>query len=159
MLFAGLQLTLFLTIWALVPILTADCISRERREGSLGLLFLTGLGASEIAVAKCLSHGLRALTLLLAVLPGMMIPILMGGVSWNDGVMAVLVDVSSICGALAAGLLASTRSKERLRTLIWAVILAAAFLWLLSGYPVRNPPSPALKGSFLPVGKAGALNT
>src|SRR5436853_4524783 len=83
-LFASLHLTLFLAIWVLVPLLTADCISRERREGTLGLLFLTCLKASGIVYAKGMAHGLRALTLWLAVLPVVTIPFLLGGVSWSD---------------------------------------------------------------------------
>ncbi|MGH7968815.1 MAG: ABC transporter permease, partial [Limisphaerales bacterium] len=44
-LFASLHSTLFFAIWLLVPFLTADCISQERREGTLGLLFLTRLNS------------------------------------------------------------------------------------------------------------------
>jgi hypothetical protein len=36
-LFSSLHFALFCAIWLLVPLLTADCISRERREGTLGL--------------------------------------------------------------------------------------------------------------------------
>ena len=68
-LFGNLHLVLFCAIWILVPILTADCISRERREGTLGLLFLTGLRATDIVAAKGLAHGLRAATMGLAVVP------------------------------------------------------------------------------------------
>src|SRR5204863_2935453 len=32
-LFGNLNTALFVTIWLLVPLLTADCLSRERREG------------------------------------------------------------------------------------------------------------------------------
>jgi hypothetical protein len=35
-LFATLNLFLFASIWLLVPLMTADCISREKREGTLG---------------------------------------------------------------------------------------------------------------------------
>jgi len=42
-LFSALNATLFLSIWIFVPLLTADTISREKREGTLGLLFLTPL--------------------------------------------------------------------------------------------------------------------
>ena len=41
--FGLLHFTLFCSIWILVPLLTADCLSRERREGTLPLLFLTRL--------------------------------------------------------------------------------------------------------------------
>ena len=59
LLFAALHCTLVGAIWVLVPILTADCISLERREGTLGLLFLTPLSGTDIVVAKGLAHGLR----------------------------------------------------------------------------------------------------
>src|SRR5579872_7340506 len=61
-LFGHLTTTLFFTIWILVPLATADCISRERREDTLGLLFLTPLKAMDIVTAKGLAHGLRAFT-------------------------------------------------------------------------------------------------
>src|SRR5712671_3578217 len=47
-LFAWQHLTLFWSIWILVPLVCADCISREKREGTLGLLFLTPLRATDI---------------------------------------------------------------------------------------------------------------
>jgi hypothetical protein len=78
-LFGALHCTLFCAIWVLVPMLTADCISRERREGTLGLLFLTPLKGTDIVVAKGLAQGLRALTLGLAVVPVLTIPFLLGG--------------------------------------------------------------------------------
>ncbi len=80
-LFAVLHCTLLGAIWVLVPMLTADCISRERREGTLGLLFLTPLKGTDIVVAKGLAHGLRAVTLGLAVLPGVDHPVLAG---WSE---------------------------------------------------------------------------
>jgi len=68
-LFRSLHIGLQLAIWFLVPLLTADCISRERRENTLGLLFLTPLGAFDIVIAKSLVHALRGVLLWLAVLP------------------------------------------------------------------------------------------
>jgi ABC-type transport system involved in multi-copper enzyme maturation permease subunit len=130
-LFGALHFTLFAAIWVLVPVLTADCLSRERREGTLGLLFLTGLRASDIVVAKGLAHGLRAWTLWLAVLPVLAIPFLLGGVSWTEAVVLALANFSAICWALAAGLLASAWSTRWLRALIKAILLAGLFLAVL----------------------------
>src|SRR5947209_16748717 len=87
-LFSSLHFTLFCAIWVLVPLLTADCISRERREGTLGLLFLTGLCGPHIVLAKSLAHGLRALTLWIAVAPVLTIPFLLGGVSWQEAMLS-----------------------------------------------------------------------
>src|SRR5207253_8455609 len=109
-LFASLHFTLFCAIWILVPLLTADCISRERREGTLGLLFLTELRGADIVMAKGLAHGLRALTLWVAVLPVIAIPFMLGGLSVTEILLSLLVDLSAMCWALAAGLLASTGS-------------------------------------------------
>ncbi len=137
LLFSALHCTLLGAIWVLVPMLTADCISRERREGTLGLLFLTPLKGTDVVVAKGLAHGLRAFTLWLAVLPVLTIPFLLGGVTWTDALLSVLINASAMCWALAAGLLASAWSKAWLRALLLAAILACFFLlvlWLGTGW-------------------------
>src|SRR5438552_676826 len=131
-LFVYLHATLFCAIWILVPLLTADCISRERREGTLGLLFLTRLRATDIVVAKGLAHGLRALTLWLAVLPVLTIPFLLGGVNWMQALFSVAFNLSAISWALAAGLLASAWSKRWVRSLLGTFILSV-FLLLCFG--------------------------
>src|ERR1035441_6618819 len=131
-LFGGLPCTLFGAIWLPVPMLTADCISRERREGTLGLLFLTPLKGTDIVVAKGLAQGLRALTLGLAVVPVLGIPFLLGGVSRTEALMSVVVNANAMIWALAAGLLASAWSKVWLRALVAAAFLVAAFVLILS---------------------------
>src|SRR5580658_2190070 len=55
-LFDNVQSMLFYLICALVPPFVADCIARERREGTLGLLFLTPLTASGIVLGKSLAQ-------------------------------------------------------------------------------------------------------
>jgi ABC-type transport system involved in multi-copper enzyme maturation permease subunit len=125
--FAYLHETLFLAIWVLVPLITADCISRERREGTLPLLFLTPLKASDIVLAKGLVHGLTAFTLWLAVLPVLTMPFVAGGVSWRQAVYSILASFSSICLALGAGLLASAVSRTHIRALILAGCLGFLF--------------------------------
>lgn len=127
-LFGYLNCTLFFSIWVVAPIVAADCLSRERREGTLGLLFMTPLKAHDIVLAKGLVHGLRVLTLWLAMLPVMTLPFLEGGVGWREGVMSVLVNFSAICWALAAGLLASSFTKRWLRAQILAGLLGFCFV-------------------------------
>lgn len=114
-LFGWFHAALFCAIWLLVPLLAADCLSRERREGTLPLLFLTLLKPRDIVCAKGLAHGLRALTLWLAVLPVTTICFLIGGVGWHEVLLSVAVNFTSLCLALAAGLVASARSKVRTR--------------------------------------------
>ncbi len=137
LLFASLHLTLFIAIWIFVPLLTADCISQERREGTLGLLFLTRLRATHIVMAKGLAHGLRAMTLWLAVLPVVTIPVLLGGVGWNEVVLSVMVNFSAICWALAAGLVASAWSKTWPRAIAGAAVLALISLLTMATFVGR----------------------
>jgi ABC-type transport system involved in multi-copper enzyme maturation permease subunit len=147
-LFGRLHSALFLAIWVFVPLLTADCLSRERREGTLGLLFLTPLRADGIVIAKGLAQGLRAVTLWIAVLPVLTIPFLLGGVSWNQAALSVLVNFSAICWALAAGLLASAWNRTWTRALLGSFVLALLFLLVLGTaagfflFPVFNRRSP-----------------
>jgi ABC-type transport system involved in multi-copper enzyme maturation permease subunit len=126
-LFGYINLTLFCSIWIMVPPLAADCISREKREGTLGLLFLTPLKARDIVLAKGLAHGLRAFTLWAAIIPVMTIPFLLGGVSWHEAVMCCLVNFSALCWALAAGILASSAGKAWLRCLLLAYAFGLMF--------------------------------
>ncbi len=99
-------------IWIIVPMLTADTLSREKREGTLGLLFLTNLSARAIVFAKGAAAGLLALTLWLSVVPIMTVPVLMGGVPSQEIIFSCSVALGSICVALAAGLMASAISRR-----------------------------------------------
>jgi ABC-type transport system involved in multi-copper enzyme maturation permease subunit len=131
-LFGYLHFTMFYAIWLLVPLLAADCISRERREGTLGLLFMTGLRGADIVVAKSIAHGLRALTLWVAVAPVLAIPFLLGGVSWQEAMLSVAINSSAMCWALAAGVLGSAWSKTWGRAVLRAAIFALFFLLLMA---------------------------
>lgn len=139
-LFSYLHFTLLFAIWVLVPLSAADCISRERREGTLGLLFLTPLKATDIVIAKGLAHGLRAATLWVAVLPVLTIPFLLGGVSWQQAAVSAIVSFSSICWALAAALVSSSGNRRSLRAMIGAVVFAIFGLFtfaVITGFLVR----------------------
>jgi len=112
-------------IWILVPLSTADCVSREMREGTLGLLLLTHLTARDIVFAKGLAHGLRALTLWLAALPIVVIPFLMGGLPWQSVVLSCAINFASLALALAASVLASSYCREWHRSLALAMLIGA----------------------------------
>jgi len=129
-LFGNLQAAVFAVIWLVVPFLTADVLSRERREGTLGLLFLTPLTARAVVMGKGMAQALRALMLVLATGPFLAVPLLLGGVSvWEVG-LAAMADAASLVLALAAGLAASawTRGWNRafLATMVMVVVGLAA---------------------------------
>jgi ABC-type Na+ efflux pump permease subunit len=127
-LFGRVHTMLLWLICALVPALTADCLARERREGTLGLLFMTPLTASGIVLGKTLVQVLRALTVWMAVAPVLTIPFLTGGVTWADvlGFLVIELCVGSLC--LAAGVLASSLTDHRAIAFILAFLLMAAFV-------------------------------
>ncbi len=131
-LFAFLHATLLLSIWVLVPMSVADCLSQERREGTLGLLLLTPLRPWDIVLAKAAAHALRAFTLWLVVLPVMALAFLQGGVGWREALLSASINFSSLCAAIGAGVLASSYSKQWLRALALAAILSGNAVGLVA---------------------------
>jgi len=128
--FSFIHLVLFIAIWVVVPLLTADCISSERREGTLPLLFLTRLTARQIVAAKGAAQSFRALTLWGAALPVAAIAFLIGGVTWKEAVISACINLSSILFALSAGLVASSLCRRWGRALGLATALSVLFLFV-----------------------------
>jgi ABC-type transport system involved in multi-copper enzyme maturation permease subunit len=130
-LFRMMHVTLFIAVWVVAALMTADSISRERREGTLGLLFLTPLRPLDVVLAKSFAHGLRAAGMGLAAVPVMVVPFLMGGVGWREALASVLINFSALCWGLAAGVLASSRCKSLNRSLVVTVLAAIVSLVVL----------------------------
>jgi len=131
-LLGGIHTLLLVLILLVVAPLAADCIAREHREGTLGLLFLTPLNAGGIVAGKALAQGLRDFTLWLAVLPLLTLPFLAGGITWLDALSALSVEFCSAVLCLAAGLFVSSVFRERHQTIPLAFCLAAILLFLFS---------------------------
>jgi hypothetical protein len=104
-------------------LLTADAISHEKREGTLGLLFLTHVRAFDILFAKLGSLGLNSFCALGAFLPMLMIPVLAGGVSALEAYKKGLVLLDTLLLALAVGLHASAQASERFKAARRALLL------------------------------------
>jgi ABC-type transport system involved in multi-copper enzyme maturation permease subunit len=126
-LFNGASILGLMLIWSVAPLLTADCLSQERREGTLGLLFLTPLTASGIVIGKSIVHAVRAASLLLAAVPLVSISLVFGGVSGSAILLMVMHQAGALCLALAAGLLASAWSRDWMRATIASVSLTVLF--------------------------------
>lgn len=129
-LFAGLHVALMGLICLVVPLMTADCIAREKREGTLGLLFLTPLKAGGIVIGKGLVQALRALTLWVSLAPILTIPFLTGGVEWADASAFFALEFSALMLCLAVGLLASTLVRGRGAAFVLASCLGVLFVVL-----------------------------
>src|SRR6266853_3723707 len=130
-LFGKMNLFIFVAIWLFVPLATADAVSRERREGTLPLLYLTELRSFGIVVGKAFVHMLRSVSLFLAMAPWLMLPLVFGGVGVSDVAMALMLDFASVLLAQAAGLLASTIPRDWLKSAILALSFALALVLIM----------------------------
>ena len=77
--------------------LTADCLSEEKRDGTLGLLFLTDLRGYDVVLGKLIATSVHAVYGLLAIFPVLALPLLMGGVTGGEFWRVVLVLPSRSC--------------------------------------------------------------
>jgi hypothetical protein len=130
-LFSKMNLFIFTAIWIFVPLASADALSRERREGTLPLLYLTELRSVGIVVGKSFVHMLRAATLFVTMAPWLMLPLVFGGVDLRDLAMALLLDFTALLLAQAAGLLASTIPRDWLKSVILAELFALCLLLVM----------------------------
>jgi ABC-type transport system involved in multi-copper enzyme maturation permease subunit len=160
-LFSKMNLFIFTSIWLFVPLASADALSRERREGTLPLLYLTELRSLGIVVGKCFVHMLRATSLFLTMAPWLMLPLVFGGVELRDLAMALLLNFTALLLAQSAGLLASTFPRDWLKSAILAQVLALCLLLMMlnvhstvltnavkAGVPAGvNPNKPTFWGS------------
>ena len=122
--FFSLHQAMLVAILLFAPALTADCLSRERREGTLGLLFLTHLRSEEVVLGKGFVHMLRGAALWLSALPVLSIAIFLGGVSWLDIASAFTLQISLMVLALGAGLLASSVCINPISAIVVAEVLS-----------------------------------
>ena len=92
--------------------LTADLFSEERRDGTLGLLVLTGMKPLEIFSGKLLGAALLTAHAMLGTLPYMAVPFLAGGVTGFQFVAALVTLLNVLLFCISLGLLASIASQE-----------------------------------------------
>ncbi|HYG35333.1 MAG TPA: ABC transporter permease subunit [Clostridia bacterium] len=93
-------------------LLTSDCVSEERREGTLGLLFLTELKGVDVVLGKLVATSLNAFYGLLTILPILALPLLMGGVTVGEFWRVTIVLITTLMLSLAVGLVVSVISVE-----------------------------------------------
>jgi hypothetical protein len=112
---------------------TADCLSEEKREGTLGLLFLTDLKGYDIVFGKLAATSLNAFYGILALFPVMAIPLLVGGVTIAEFWRVVLVAINTLFFSLAVGMFCSSISRDERRAMVVAFIIV---LFFAGGFPV-----------------------
>src|SRR5206468_2176213 len=128
---------------------TSDCLSEEKREGTLGFLFLTDLRGHDVVLGKLLATSLRAFYALLATFPILAITLLMGGVTGGQFWLTMLALVNALFMSLAVGMFVSAISRDSQKAL--AATLFLLFV-LVAGGPAGDGTFAAVSGRvFNPV--------
>lgn len=129
---------------------TADSLSREKRDGTLGLLFLTSMRSVDLVLGKLAAALLQTAYGLLAVVPVLAIPFATGGVTAGEFWRSQLALGTTLLLAGAVGLWVSARSEDLFRALLGVLGLLAALVVLpllaeLTPTPLSLPsPSPGV---------------
>ncbi|HWI57484.1 MAG TPA: ABC transporter permease, partial [Bacillota bacterium] len=121
---------------------TADCLSEEKREGTLGLLFLTDLKGYDVVFGKLAATSLSAFYGVLAVMPMLAIPLLLGGLTPSEFGRMTLVALNALFFSLTAGIFVSSQSRSAQRAVSATLLVLLGFAALL----------PALGGLLVSLG-------
>lgn len=111
-LFAILSMLAFLYALFAGALATSDCVSEEKREGTLGLLFLTSLRGYDVVVGKVMASSLRAVSGLVALIPILAVPLLMGSIGGDLVRNTALVLVNTMFLSLSVGVLVSVLARD-----------------------------------------------
>ncbi len=114
---------------------TSDSLSSEKREGTLGLLFLTHLKGRDVILGKIAASSTSLLYGLLALVPVLAIGFLFGGVTWNEVFRLVVVLISSAMLSLAVGTVVSSFSRDERKAMFASLVLLTG--WTIGPYYVR----------------------
>ncbi len=133
--------------------MTADCLSEEKREGTLGLLFLTDLKSHDVVLGKLAASSLNAFFGLLATFPILGLTMLLGGVTGREFARLMLVFATTLFFSLGIGMFVSAVSHEARQAMGRAFLLVVIFAgvcpmaWWGENLAFR-PPAPV--GLLLP---------
>jgi ABC-type transport system involved in cytochrome c biogenesis permease component len=94
----------------------AGSIADEKREGTLGLLFLTDLKPIDIVLGKLSACAVPLIQPLLAFLPVLSISMLLGGTTAGEILRAALVLATALIYSISIGLVVSSFSRRSERT-------------------------------------------
>ncbi len=137
---------------------TADCLSEEKRSGTLGLLFLTDLRPYDVVLGKLMATSLNSFYGLLAIFPPLAIPLVIGGVTVGEFWRLVLVLMNTLFFSVSIGLAVSSACRDERRAWMGTVGVLSVFtvvppLLLLnpawaSSWPAAFSPTTAFLNIF-----------
>jgi ABC-type transport system involved in multi-copper enzyme maturation permease subunit len=114
---------------------TADCLSEEKREGTLGLLFLTDLRSFDVIGGKLAASSLQAAMALIGVIPMISLALLLGGVTLQQFGEVALVLGNTLFLSLALGVFVSSLSRNERKAMVGtfvALFVITLGPWILS---------------------------
>ena len=135
---AGRQLFTILTTLSFIAaaaagvFLTADSLRSEKREGTLGLLFLTDLHGYDIVLGKLASSSLSTFLALFALFPVFSLSWLLGGITADEFWRTCLALLVTLLFSLSFGLAFSAQGKKHGEGMF---ICAATLLVFNVGWP------------------------
>lgn len=101
---------------------SADCLSVEKREGTLGLLFLTDLKGYDVVAGKLAARSLNAFFTVMAIMPMLSLSLLMGGVTGGEFWRVFLALLCALSLSSSIGIWISSRSRHEHRALAAAAV-------------------------------------
>lgn len=93
--------------------LTVDCITEERRNDTLGFLFLTHLKGYDVVLGKLAAHAIPALQSMMAFFPVLALCLLVGGLSAGLLFRFMISLLNALFFSLAVGIAASAMVRTR----------------------------------------------
>jgi hypothetical protein len=113
-------------------LMASDSISRERREGTLGFLFLTDLGPADVILGKFVAAALVPGCTLLALFPGLALCQLLGGIHVAEFLRGILALAATLFFSLCATLFVSAHSEDHRKAHAGAALLLIVInpIWL-----------------------------
>lgn len=120
-------------------VLTADCLSSEKRQGTLQLLFLSNLPPSNIVLGKLVACSLPAYCALFAFFPLLALPFFLGGITPGEFWRTAFVLISLLTTSLVVCAWISAHSFSGRKALagaasILAVWFVLPWLWIPTGH-------------------------
>lgn len=91
---------------------TSDALSQEKREGTLGLLFLTDLKGHDVVFGKLVSVSINSIYGILAVAPLLALAFMMGGTTATQFLMMIAFLLNTLFFSLSVGIFVSTFSQH-----------------------------------------------
>ena len=104
-------------LWA-----TTDTLTREKNDGTLGLLFLTDLRGYDVVLGKMFSGSLRSFYGVLAVLPVLALPLLMGGVTNTQFLRTVFALLNILIFSLSCGIFFSAICRRTGQSIFYTLL-------------------------------------